>query len=150
MIFLKNILVTTDLSDHSLAALEYAASFALLYTSHVSLLYVVEQGPHRSKEEAQKALQEFVETRVSRDLKVAPEVRIGHPAEEIRKFAEEQGADLIVMATHGRTGLRHIVLGSVAEKTVRLSTVPVLTVKPRSFREGILHNEDVERELHLR
>jgi nucleotide-binding universal stress UspA family protein len=69
---------------------------------------------------------------------------------EIRKFAEEEGVDLVVIATHGRTGLKHIVMGSVAERTVRHSSIPVLTVKPHPLRETILKNEDVERDLHLR
>jgi hypothetical protein len=57
--------------------------------------------------------------------------------------------DLIVMATHGRSGLRHAAMGSVAQKVVRLSTVPVLMVKPRAVRESLLRFADVERELHL-
>jgi hypothetical protein len=58
--------------------------------------------------------------------------------------------DLIVMATHGRTGVKHALMGSVAEKVVRISTVPVLTVKPFPIRESVLRDEDVENELHLR
>jgi nucleotide-binding universal stress UspA family protein len=53
----------------------------------------------------------------------------GHPADTIVRVAQERGADLIVMSTHGRTGLQHVVLGSVAEKVVRLAPCPVLTVK---------------------
>ena len=54
------------------------------------------------------------------------------------------------MATHGRTGVKHVLMGSVAEKVVRLSAVPVLTVKPLPIRESLLREEDVENELHLR
>ena len=57
------------------------------------------------------------------------DVAAGPPAETIVHVAHERGADLIVMGTHGRTGLHHILLGSVAEKVVRLATCPVLTVK---------------------
>jgi nucleotide-binding universal stress UspA family protein len=57
------------------------------------------------------------------------EVVAGHPAETIVRVAHERGADLIVMGTHGRTGLQHVLLGSVAEKVVRLAPCPVLTVK---------------------
>lgn len=60
------------------------------------------------------------------------EVAMGHPAETIARVAQERSADLIVMSTHGRTGLQHVVLGSVAEKVVRLAPCPVLTVKHRS------------------
>ena len=68
----------------------------------------------------------------------------------ILRYADEEGVDMIVMATHGRAGLRHAVLGSVAEKVVRLSHVPVLAVKPRPVRENLLRNEDIEKDLHLR
>jgi nucleotide-binding universal stress UspA family protein len=57
------------------------------------------------------------------------EVAVGRPADTIVRLARERNADLIVMATHGRTGLQHVVLGSVAEKVVRLAPCPVLTVK---------------------
>ena len=57
------------------------------------------------------------------------DVAAGPPAEMIVHFAHERGADLIVMGTHGRTGLSHVLLGSVAEKVVRLAPCPVLTVK---------------------
>ena len=57
------------------------------------------------------------------------EIAVGSPAETIVRIAEEQGADLIVMGTHGRTGLPHALLGSVAEKVVRLAPCPVLTVR---------------------
>jgi nucleotide-binding universal stress UspA family protein len=56
-------------------------------------------------------------------------IAIGRPADTIVRFAREHNVDLIIMATHGRTGLEHMVLGSVAEKVVRLAPCPVLTVK---------------------
>jgi nucleotide-binding universal stress UspA family protein len=59
----------------------------------------------------------------------AAEVATGHPAEAIVRFAAERGVDLIVMGTHGRTGLQHVLLGSVAEKVVRLAPCPVMTVR---------------------
>lgn len=59
------------------------------------------------------------------------EVAMGHPADSIARVARERSADLIVMSTHGRTGLKHVLLGSVAEKVVRLAPCPVLTVKHR-------------------
>jgi len=57
------------------------------------------------------------------------EIAVGRPADTIVRLARQRNADLIVMATHGRTGLEHVVLGSVAEKVVRLAPCPVLTVK---------------------
>ncbi len=55
---------------------------------------------------------------------------IGEPAAEIVAYAEEQGVDLLVMGTHGRTGLQHALLGSIAERVVRRARCPVLTVRP--------------------
>ena len=60
------------------------------------------------------------------------EVAVGHPADTIVRIAQERGADLIVMGTHGRTGLQHVLLGSVAEKVVRLAPCPVLTVRDKN------------------
>lgn len=159
MIFLKKILVTTDLSPFSLAALEYASSFGMLYTSKLYLLHVHEgkEGHHgkdaaggRSEEDARAALDEFVRMNVPSQIRLTAVMRRGTPVEEINRFAQEEGIDLIVMASHGRTGLRHMVMGSVAERVVRLCSVPVLTVKPHPFREIMIQNEDVERDLHLR
>jgi universal stress protein A len=152
MMYLRKILVTTDLSEHSLAAMEYAASFGLLYSSTLYLLHVIDskEAHRRTEEEARRALDEFILKHVSPDIRLTPVIRQGHPSFEIRKFAEQEGVDLIVIATHGRTGLRHIVMGSVAERTVRQSNVPVLSIKPRPLRESILLKEDVEKELHLR
>jgi nucleotide-binding universal stress UspA family protein len=159
MIFLKKILVTTDLSPFSLAAMEYATSFGMLYTSKLYLLHVCEgKEGHQAKEtaggksdeDARTALDEFVRMNIPGQTRVSAVVRRGVPAEEIKRFAQEEGIDLIVMATHGRTGVRHMVMGSVAERVVRLCSVPVLTVKPHPFREVMIQNEDVERDLHLR
>src|SRR5512147_1524526 len=153
MVYLRKILVTTDLSEYSLAAVEYAASFGILYSSTLHLLHVVDaREGHRGHNdaEAHRLLGEFIAKHISPDIKFIPVIRSGHAPEEICRFAEAEGADLVVIATHGRTGLRHMVMGSIAEKTVRLSNVPVLTVKPRALRESIIRDEDVEQELHLR
>jgi nucleotide-binding universal stress UspA family protein len=159
MIFLKKILVTTDLSPFSLAALDYAVSFGMLYSSKVYLLHVHEgkeghqgrdAGGEHSDHDTRAPLDEFVRMHVPSQTRLVAVVRLGNPAEEIKRFAHEEGIDLIVMASHGRTGLRHMVMGSVAERVVRLCSVPVLTVKPHPFREIMIQNEDVERDLHLR
>lgn len=154
MIFLKKILVTTDLSEFSLAAFEHASTASLLYNARIFILYVCDRDGRgqadRSEEEARKALAEFVRRSIASELDLTMVVRRGVPAEEIVRFANEEGIDLIVIATHGRTGLRHIVMGSVAEKIVRMSAVPVLSIKPVEVRDLILKNEDIEKELHLR
>ncbi len=167
MINLRKILVTTDLSEFSLAAMEYAASLGLLFTSKLYLLYVAEDAPlvlptlhgldaevqgfdNQSPHTASQDLERFVTLHLNPDWKVIPVVRSGSPPDEITRFALEEGIDLIVMATHGRTGFQHVLLGSIAEKIVRASSVPVLTVKPHPVREPIINNEDIESELHLR
>jgi nucleotide-binding universal stress UspA family protein len=147
VVYLKKILMPTDLSPYSLAAMEYASSFGLRYMSKLYLLHVVEAG---QVEEGRIALKEFVEKNLSPEPRVEPVVKTGNPVVEIMRFAEQEGADIIVMATHGRAGLRHMMMGSVAERVVRLSSIPVLTVKPKPLRENILRNEDVESDLHLR
>lgn len=58
-------------------------------------------------------------------------IRVGAPVDEINRFVDEQHVDLVVMGTHGRTGLAHLLVGSVAERVVRSSKVPVLTVRER-------------------
>ncbi len=166
MVNLKKILVTTDLSEHSAAAFDYAFSFGLLYASKMYVLYVAESAVSpfalygsdsdkqlyaaQANETSRERLDQFVRSHIGTERKVVPVVRFGVPSEEIIAFAEEERMDLIVMATHGRTGLQHIVLGSVAERIVRRSHVPVLTVKPKKLREDIVRAEDVELELHLK
>ena len=162
----RKILVTTDLSKYSLAALEYAAEIGLSYGSTLYLLYVVDAHPskvtpngvdvgsrsafHVAEEQGRKRLQEFVEKNVTPELRMTQVVRVGNPVDEIRRFGEQEGVDVIVIATHGWTGLRHIVMGSIAERVVRHSSIPVLSVKPLALRENFLKEEDIESELHLR
>jgi nucleotide-binding universal stress UspA family protein len=167
MVNLRKIAITTDLSGFSLAALEFAASLRLLYTAKLYMLYVSEESPvilptlHgletdveglrlRMAQDAKVELDRFMKLHVNPDLNIIPVVRMGHPSDEIIAFSREEHIDLIVMATHGRTGFEHVLLGSIAEKVVRNSPVPVLTIKPPSVREPILKSEDVENELHLR
>jgi nucleotide-binding universal stress UspA family protein len=165
MITLKKILVTTDLSSHSCAAFDHAFSLGLIYNAPIYLLHVANDAPplaalygmsgdERLKYEhiesaAMKKLEEFIAKNIGTDQRVTPIVRMGDPAMEIATFAAERNVDLIVMATHGWTGFKHLVLGSVAETVVRHATVPVLTVKPSSEDEPVLNNNDVESELHL-
>ena len=76
----------------------------------------------------EKSLQEVIEHRLPKGLSVHPLVVLGHPVDEILQLAQDQKMDLIVIATHGRTGLPHFFFGSVAEKVVRLSPIPVLVM----------------------
>lgn len=164
MVYLQKILVTTDLSEFSLAAMDHASTFGLLYASDLSILYVAEPSGHKGAkltpgpdgthqkalEEAQRQLARFVKQNVNPDTNVRQIVRLGNPAVEICNFVTEEHVDMVVMATHGRTGLKHVLMGSVAEKVVRMSTAPVLIVKPRAVREHLIAPEDVEHDLHIR
>lgn len=142
---LKQILVAVDFSPHAEHALEQAMELASSLGATVRLLHVVHANlgvgypgflvpgmePDPMKPvlaAAEKHLRETAE-RVGRGgPAVEFEVREGSPAETICAVAEERSADLIVMGTRGRTGLAHVLLGSVAERTIRLAPCPVLTV----------------------
>lgn len=167
MVTLRKVLVTTDLSEYSLAALEYASTLSLLYSARLFVLHVEdivpppmyavhipdfegEQFQQQVFQQAHRDLEAFARLRISPDLNATLVVRVGKTVDEIIRFVEQEGIDIIVMATHGRTGLKHVLMGSVAERVVRTSPVPVLSVKPRPIREGVISTEDIERELHMR
>ena len=153
---IKKILVPTDLSELSLASIDYARSLANVYGARVFLLHAVDVVPVVSfptidftletslQDEAEKG-KEILENFASRFLgdvdHVTAVVRRGFAYEEIMRFVDEEGIDLIVMATHGRTGLPHIIMGSVAERVVRHSPVPVLTIKPLKVQEQFSEQE---------
>lgn len=158
----KNILIPIDLSSYSLVAVQYGQEVAELFDAEIVLLHV--DGNDRNKQQSasptaphetrRKELVEIIQrllinhNLVQRSLKI--EVRFGSPVREIIHAAEELQADLIVMSTHGRTGLRHVLMGSVAEKVVRFAKCPVLTVKPEEICELIdITEEDVVLSLHL-
>lgn len=162
---LEKILVPTDLSSLSLVALEYANSIAETYDAKVYLVYVCENVPSQKKQkkspqlyehlkELKKKIKEELKSIALEKLNLAEEIEIvileGNPYKEILKFAVENKVGLIVVASHGRTGFSHLLMGSVAEKIVRYSPVPVLTVKPEEVTSSFLTREDVEKELHLK
>lgn len=164
MYIVRNILVSTDFSDFSAVAVEYAASFALLYGAKIHLVHVIEPASvvgvpnldlstaavsRELEDGAQEEMRKFVYWKMKNNTNLEQVVLHGDPHHEIVRYAQENEIDLIVIATHGRTGLAHMLLGSVAEKIVRLSPVPVLAVKPLEMRERILKKEDVEDDLHV-
>lgn len=143
---IRTILVPTDFSDLSVEAIRYAMSLAELYKADLHLLHVVDDAPvlafhtmemttdyviEDTTRTAEHHLQEFARTHdVHGRQGVTLAVRRGNPYDEITRYAAEEQADMIVMATHGRTGLAHVLLGSVAEKVVQHAEIPVLTIKP--------------------
>jgi nucleotide-binding universal stress UspA family protein len=146
MIDLRRFLVPTDFSKHSLNALTYAAEFADKFQCELYLLHVVQDlslilpdpvsgappvGPPIVQLTAavQNALDRLIQENNLQRLTVHKVVREGTPFYEVIRFAKELNIDLIVMGTHGRGGLVHVLLGSVTEKVVRKAPCPVLTVR---------------------
>jgi nucleotide-binding universal stress UspA family protein len=146
MIDLHRILVPTDFSKHSHNALGYAAAFAEKFGAELFLLHVVQDlalfipeavsvAPpavppiEQMTAAVREALDRLVRENDLGRLTVHCEVREGTPFYEIIQFAREAEIDLIIMGTHGRSGLAHVLLGSVSERVVRKAPCPVLTVR---------------------
>ncbi|MDA0591348.1 MAG: universal stress protein [Planctomycetota bacterium] len=142
MIKLNKILVPTDFSEHSAAAVRYGAELASKFHAELHLLHCVEQTPILYGEggawfnpdaivamqaAADKHLQELPVDAVG--VKVVRKCVDGHPFVEVIRYAKTAETDLIVMGTHGRGAIAHLLLGSVAEKVVRKAPCPVLTVR---------------------
>ena len=134
---LERILVPLDFSACSEAALTYAVTLATKCDANLHLLHVLSQGDSdrssRSRSEAIHRTSQLI-TRLSEIREVLAEgivrnVLSGIPTDEIVRYATEKHIDLIVMGTHGRTGLAHLVLGSVAEKVLKSAPCPVVTVR---------------------
>lgn len=142
---IKRMLVPVDFSTHSLEALAYARRLAQRLGADLLLLHVAEPvylaEPNVVSADLTTLLDEQIRianeqlARISADLRkegrrVRTLVECGVPAQVIVETADNTGTDLIVLATHGRTGLSHMLIGSVAERVVRMARCPVLTVRP--------------------
>lgn len=139
---LKRILVPVDFSDCSAKALQYALPFArqfgaTLLVTHVIQPYIpipemtgvdVELIEAQMREAAERELK-VVRQALPTDVASEQVLRIGHPQTEIVKAAKELNADLIIVSTHGRSGLAHVFLGSTAERVIRHAGCPVLVVR---------------------
>jgi len=146
MISLRHILVPVDLSGTSERALLYAAELSEKLGARLTVLYVVpEPAPAlpdmmmpvpvatADTDDLTAAGREAVAELVAKNnlgrLNPTSEVRVGDAGEEIVAAADDLKADLLVVGTHGRSGLKHLLLGSVAERVVRHASCPVLTVR---------------------
>lgn len=142
---IKKILYATDFSESSVPACDYALTLAKLAGASLHVLHVI--GELTEKKRARippeaftlfekeveanvvKEMEEFCKEKFDGEVGYVTETVIGIPFEVIIGKAESVGADLIVMGTHGRTGLEHVIVGSTAERVVRRSAIPVLTVR---------------------
>ena len=142
---IKTILFATDFSESSDEAFTYALSFARCFEARLFLLHVISEPvdmrgfyvPHISFDSlegeiiasAKKMLSDFCALHLKETDNYGFDGVSGVPFEKISSAAEQEHADLIVVGTHGRGGLDHLLFGSNAEKIVRKSPVPVLTVR---------------------
>jgi len=146
MIQIERILAPTDFSAHAEHALRYACALAERLGADLHVLHVLSEiiptGPdpllmpvmppqfyQDDEDRAAKSLETVLDPSWGKPRSLTTAVRWGTPAEGIVDYAAEQNADLIVIATHGRTGLSHVLLGSVAERIVREAPCPVLTIR---------------------
>jgi nucleotide-binding universal stress UspA family protein len=139
------IVVPTDLSDYSLRALPYAIGLAERFDARLKILCINEPAIPISDvtwagvdvhatdaallEEARHKLDRIVREQVPRGVEAEATLVTGNAVDGIVRFAQEQNADLLVMCTHGRTGLSHALMGSTAEAVVRQAPCPVLTLR---------------------
>lgn len=143
-LLIRRIMVPVDFSDCSLAGLKYAIAFAKRFRARIIVLHVADLGPvmmtsgcgqydsptytEAARRRCGDQMQAFLK-RVDFDgVPVDTCAAAGFCPASIYQSAAREGADLIIMSTHGRTGLRHVLVGSVAEGTVRNATCPVLVV----------------------
>jgi nucleotide-binding universal stress UspA family protein len=138
----EKIMIATDGSKQVEKAIESGIELAKLTGAKLYAVYVIAPTIYSSRDfgwekslrefleaEAKKAFTYVEETGKASGIKVEPVTLQGHPADKILEFAEQEGIDLILMGTLGRTGLDRFLLGSVAEKVVRYSKIPVMIIK---------------------
>ena len=148
----RRILVPVDFSEHSRTALRYGRELAAAFGGQLTVLYVIEEILHPAfyntgvfsiydvmpdvEERSKKALEEFVVRTDGPEVPINYRVVHGRAVREIVHEAEREPADLIVMSTHGLTGLQHLLLGSVTERVIRQAPCPVFVVK--AFGKSLL------------
>jgi nucleotide-binding universal stress UspA family protein len=152
MLPLDSILCPLDFSEPSYKALKVAIEMASHFQTEILLLHVVPSFSgipadpgyaFAGQEEYEKSAMEGVEKelaiatqRIPAEIKSRTAIGIGDAADEIVRLANTEAADLIVIATHGLTGWRHLIFGSVAEKVIRLSECPVLVIPAHEFKKS--------------
>ena len=159
---IKKILVPIDFSDYSKSALKYAVNYCKNFKAEMNLIYVVEPviyPPDFSMgqiaipsvnvewdERAKQELDKLAKEQIPEGVPVKTIIKTGKPFVEIVETARELDIDLIIISTHGRTGVEHILFGSTAEKVVRKAPCPVLTlrepIKGFNYKEGMKKEND--------
>jgi nucleotide-binding universal stress UspA family protein len=146
---IKKIILSTDFSEASYHAMEYAVYMSKKFGAELDIVHVVfdetylmtmyiPQGTLQGvlgelETGAQQHIDEFLKNCPPLDgVKYKTKLLKGTPHNEIIKYAEESGADMIVIGTHGRTGIEHVLFGSTAEKIISRASCPVVTVRPNS------------------
>ncbi len=144
MSFLERILVPTDFSEYSVHAVPYACALADEYAAELHVLHVLEKVPNAPyfgmglttpgyAEESERRAQQLLDHVLPNDWpgreRAVRVLRHGSPFVETIRYIKETGISLMVITTHGRTGLSHVLLGSEAEKLIRKAPCPVLTVR---------------------
>lgn len=141
----NKILVPIDGSVYSEIALKKACKIAQTFSSELFILSVVDipveistEYPDYLKELAYSGAKKFLEgaQKLAENLckKVETDIREGNPAEEILSFIKEKGIETVVMGSHGRTGMKRLLMGSVAEKVLTFASNPILVSKSLEFR----------------
>ena len=141
----EKILTAIDFSESSDFAFEYALTLARQFQAELTVMHVINEPvdlrgfyvPHISFEQlekeieegAEKMMEKFCQTKMGDFTRYTTAIVAGIPYEEILRKAEETGASLIVLGTHGRTGIDHLIFGSTAERVVRSAVCPVLTIR---------------------
>jgi nucleotide-binding universal stress UspA family protein len=144
----EKILAPTDLSELSAVGMEYALELARGWGAEVTVYHVAnaaELANYKAYsmedllDKHRKSLDQFLNDNFAELLplvEVRQKVEVGSPATNILEEAESEGTDLIVMSTHGRTGLAHMLMGSVTEQVVRNASCPVFSVHPPQPRKA--------------
>lgn len=139
----KKILVATDSSQHTKSAIKEGMAIAKLAGAKLYVVYVVDTAAFASmpmdatwesmyellRKEGEAATKDIETEAINQGLEVERIILEGNPAQEIVKFADTNKLDLIVMGTLGKSGLERFLLGSVAEKVIRIATCPVMVVR---------------------
>ena len=144
---IRSILVPIDFSIHSKNALKYAVPIAEKFRASLHLVYVVEPTIYPAdlgfgqvvlpgvedelREKGAEELEMLIKKEIGKRVGASCAVRTGNPHQEILREADEREVDMIIVATHGHSGMEHMLFGSTADRIVRSARCPVMTIRPQ-------------------